>query len=200
MAKPKAKSEGELVKLAQSGDRDAFDTLVRQCAEKIYNLCLRLTGSPEDAEDLSQDAFVNAFRGISKFKEESSFSSWMYRITVNLWKNRVKYEKRRFFLRHFSLSKPIESEEGEITRELPNGSNPESELEKTFEKSTMQKIMNELDEKSRMIIVLRDVEGRSYEEISAITGYMLGTVKSRLARARELLKERYLKYHKDDKK
>ncbi len=200
MSKQESMSGNELVKLAQEGNRAAFDELAGMCAEKIYNLAFRLTGHTEAAEDLAQDALVNAFKGITKFKQECSFSSWVYRITMNLWKNRVKYENRRFFFRHFSLDSPRETGNGKIMRELPSKDpDPETELEKSMEKDTVQKVLNELDYQARLMIVLRDLEGRSYEEISELAGCRLGTVKSRLARARELLKEKYLEYSGDNK-
>ncbi|MBN1385031.1 MAG: sigma-70 family RNA polymerase sigma factor [Elusimicrobia bacterium] len=200
MATSNSNNESKLVELAQDGNRDAFESLVRQCAERIYNLSFHLTGNPAGAEDLAQDALVNAFKNISKFRKESSFSSWVYRITLNLWKNKVRHDKKRSFLSFFSLDKPAETEDGEINMELPDYScNPESEVEQARKSENVQKALNELDEQSKIIIVFRDMEGRNYEEISSLLECPLGTVKSRLARARESLREKLLKYFKDDK-
>ena len=192
-----ANREIELVKLAGSGDRDAFGELVRSCAGNIFNLAVRLTGNPAKAEDLAQDAFVKAFKNISKFQHKSSFSTWAYSITVNLWKNRVKYEKRRFFLKHLSLDKFVETDDGEVSRELPDSSpGPLDEIQEKLKSETIQQAVNELDEHTRSMIVLRDIELRSYEEIAEILGVPLGTVKSRIARARDALKGKLSKYMK----
>lgn len=200
MVTPDIDNEAQFVRLAKNGNRNAFESLVRRCAEQIYNLSFRLTGNPANAEDLAQDAFINAFKNISKFREECSFSSWVYRITLNLWKNKVKYNNRRSFLSYFSLDKPVETDEGEFSAELPDPSaNPEAELEEARKSENVQKALNELDEQSRMMIIFRDIEGRNYEEIAGLLGCPLGTVKSRIARARESLREKLLKYFKDDK-
>ena len=192
-------NESEFIKLAQAGDRNAFESLVRQCAEQIYNLSYRLTGNSANAEDLVQDAFIKAFKNISKFREECTFSSWVYRITLNLWKNKVKYEKLRSFLKYFSLSELVETNRGELSIELPDHSpNPESALEQTQKSEKIQEALNELDEQARIMIVFRDMEGRSYEEISALLECPIGTVKSRIARARESLREKLIKRFKDD--
>ncbi|MBI5574505.1 MAG: sigma-70 family RNA polymerase sigma factor [Elusimicrobia bacterium] len=192
-------NQSELIKLAQAGDRNAFESLVRQCAEQIYNLSFRLTGNSTNAEDLVQDAFIKAFKNISKFREECTFSSWVYRITLNLWKNKVKYEKLRSFLKYFSLNELVETNRGELSIELPDLSpGPESELEQTRKSEKVQKALNELDEQARIMIVFRDIEGRSYEEISALLECPLGTVKSRIARARESLREKLIKHFKDE--
>ena len=112
------RDENELVKLAQSGDQEAFNTLVQQCTEKIYNLAFQLTGNSVDAEDLSQNAFLNAYKNISRFKYKCSFSTWMYRITVNLWKDKIRHEKRRSLWRYFSLDKKVEDKDYEFTRKI----------------------------------------------------------------------------------
>jgi RNA polymerase sigma-70 factor (ECF subfamily) len=99
-------SEKELIKCAAGGDREAFSVLSRAAAPAVYSLAYRLTGNKADADDLAQEALVNAWRHLGSFESQCSFGSWVYRITVNLWKNKVKYEKRRFFYRHVSLYAP----------------------------------------------------------------------------------------------
>lgn len=191
--------ETDLVARARSGDRDAFDELVRGCALKMYNLAYKLVDNQQEAEDLAQNAFIKAFKGISRFEHTCRFSSWMYRITVNLWKNKVKYEKRRRILRIFSFDKPVETENNSIpVQPADPGSDPAIEAEKNQKVQSIQRVLRELDESSREIIVLRELEGLSYEEIADVSGCAMGTVKSRLTRARELLREKYLQYYKEE--
>lgn len=198
MPQSEQKNQEELVKLAQSGDGNAFDLLVRQSAERIYNLSLRLTGNRTTAEDLSQDAFIRAYKSIAKFRNECSFSTWLYKITINLWKNRIKYEKRRAFLRHFSLDKPVETEDGELVLQIADPApDPAAITEQEDKNKLVQKTIDELDEKTRVIIVLRDMDNKSYEEISELLECPLGTVKSRLARAREELRKKFVKCYRE---
>lgn len=113
-------SERELIKLAISGDEGALDTLIKQCGEQIYSLAFRLTNNPRDAEDLWQDAFIKAYKGISKFNHDCSFATWVYRIAINIWKDKSRYEKTRSFLRALSLDKLIETENGALNKEIPD--------------------------------------------------------------------------------
>ncbi len=183
------KEEKELVLKAKKGDRNAFDALVRSCAAKVYNLCYRLSNSKEAAEDIAQDAFVNAYNSINRFGHDCPFGNWVYRIAINAWKNRVRYESRRFFFKHDSLDEVIEGEEGSIKLELPDKKpGADEEFEKFHRKEIVRKAVDELPEQAREMLVLREIEELSYEEISEITKVALGTVKSRIARAREALK------------
>jgi RNA polymerase sigma-70 factor, ECF subfamily len=182
-------NEDELVKKAKQGDRAAFDALVRGCAHGIYNLCLRLSGNKASAEDIAQEAFISAYKNISSFGQKSPFAGWVYRIAVNTWKNRVRYEKRRFFFKHDSLDEAIETEDGQMQKQLPaNDPGPDEELGKKQKGEMIQKALNELGKDAKVMIVLRDIEELSYEEITQATGIALGTVKSKIARARDALR------------
>jgi RNA polymerase sigma-70 factor, ECF subfamily len=181
-------NENDLVKKAKTGDRAAFDALVRSCAKDIYNLCLRLSSNRASAEDIAQDAFVSAYKNIGRFEQKSPFAGWVYRIAVNTWKNRVRYEKRRFFFKHDSLDEVMETEEGQVQKQLPGDDPPpDSGLEKQQKSERIQKALSELGAEAKEMIVLRDIEELSYEEIARATGLALGTVKSRIARARNAL-------------
>jgi len=193
-----ANKENSIIISAIHGGRDAFETLVRQCAEQIFNLSFRLTGNSADAEDLTQSAFVQAYKNISKFRADSSFSSWVYRITLNLWKNKIKSEKRHSILKFFSLDGILSTEDGEMSVEIAGDSSDyETQNEQAQTCENVQKALNSLDEQARMLIVLRDMEGKSYEDISLLLECPLGTVKSRLARARDLLRKELFMYFKD---
>ncbi len=169
--------------------RTEFDALMRAHGAMIYTLAVRLTGQTAAGQDLAQDTFVKAFKHFAQFRGDSDARTWLYRICVNTWKNRVRYEKRRFFWQHFSL-------DGKNRYDEPLGENlaaPETSLggsiEQTDQTQKLQQALNQLPEQDKVILVLRDMEERSYEEISAFLDVPLGTVKSRLARGRERLRQ-----------
>lgn len=163
-------------------------------AEKVYHLALRLCGDPTDAEDLAQDALIRALKALSTFRGESSVETWLYRITVNTWKNRVRSEVRRGSGKTASLEAFASEDHG---GELPfQGDDPPvgAQLESQERDAAIQSALLELDEESRAVILLRDLEGMAYEEIAASLGVPEGTVKSRLSRARQALKDKLKKF------
>lgn len=158
-------------------------------AQLVYNLALRLTGNRADAEDLAQDALLKALRALPGFRGESLASTWAYRITVNAWKNRVRAEKRRAFWKTVTLGFYGKDQDGEDElRDLP-AKEPglDAGLETDERAAQVQKALLELDEDDRAIVVLRELQERSYEEIGEALGLPQGTVKSRLFRARAKL-------------
>lgn len=182
-------NENDLVNKAKQGDRTAFDALVKHCARDIYNLCFRLCGNKAAAEDIAQDAFIAAYKNMAKFQQKSAFAGWVYRIAINTWKNRVRYEKRRFFFKHDSLDEAMETEDGQVQKQLPDDKPaPDSGMEKSEKSGRIQKALLELGAEAKEMIVLRDMEELSYEEIAGVLRLPLGTVKSRIARAREALR------------
>jgi RNA polymerase sigma-70 factor, ECF subfamily len=171
-----------------------FDQALRDYGPRIYTLAVRLTGNAADGQDLAQETFVKAYKNLNRFRGESDFGTWVYRICVNLWKNRVKYEKRRFFFRHFSLDSRGDPADP-APLDLPAQDPP---MDKSLETQERQRIVQDalqrLDPEDRAVLVLRDMEDRSYEDIADLLGVPLGTVKSRLARSREKLKDRLKAY------
>ncbi|MBI5625121.1 MAG: sigma-70 family RNA polymerase sigma factor [Elusimicrobia bacterium] len=161
-----------------------------QNAALVYNLSLRLVGKPADAEDLAQDALLRALKALPGFRGDSSLSTWVYRITVNTWKNRVRSEKRRGFWKTVSLNLFT----GEEQDEEPAFKAPDPPLDAGLESDerakTLQAALLELDAEERAVIVLRDVEDRPYREIASVLGVPEGTVKSRLSRARQALRHK----------
>ncbi len=192
--------EKYLIDLSKKGDRNSFDMLVKKYANQIFNLALRLSGNRDMAQDIAQEAFINAYTGIKKFQEKSSFSSWLYRIAVNCWKNKVRYEKRRFYSKHTSIDEMTETEDGVIKREIVLKDDIENEVEIKIKSEEVQKILNTLDYESQIIIILRDIFEKEYEEISEIMKIPLGTVKSRLSRARHELKQKFSFFNDGEKK
>lgn len=165
---------------------------LEQTSQLVYNLALRLTGNAADAEDLSQDALIRALKALPGFRGESGLKTWAYRITVNTWKNRVRSEKRRGFWKTVSLGL-FSGEEADEEAPFPAPDAPlDRGLEAAEQEALVQGALMELDEDSRSIIVLREVQGQSYQELAQALGVPEGTVKSRLSRAREALKARLL--------
>lgn len=170
------------------------DQFLETQAPAVYNLALRLVGNPADAEDLAQDALLRALKALPNFRGDSSPSTWVYRITVNTWKNRVRAEKRRGFWKTMSLSVfsgPDEDEEVSFKAEEPA---LDAGLETDEKGRLVQNALMELDADSRAIVVLREIKGLSYQEIAQALEIPEGTVKSRLSRARDDLKEKLQKY------
>jgi len=173
--------ERETIDRVLSGDTEAFESLVLQNQRKIYNLCLRMTGNPEDASDLVQDAFLKAYQNLASFKGESGFSLWLYRLTSNVCIDHLRREKRR---EKSSLTYIDESGEA-MELELPDERfAPETELERRQTAEGIQKGLDALTAEHRQILILREINGLSYDEIAEILAIHAGTVKSRIARAR----------------
>ncbi len=162
--------------------------LLTEHAGLVYNLALRLTGNRADAEDLAQDVLLRALRALPGFRGDSLASTWLYRITVNSWKNRVRSEKRRSFWRTVTLGLISGDDDGPALELSDNEPPPDAALEATERSAAVQRALMGLDEDDRAIVVLRDVEDRSYGEIGTVLGVPKGTVKSRLSRARAKLK------------
>ena len=174
-------TEQELVERAKKGDESAFEVLVTDNEKRIYNLCRRLTGNPEDAAELTQEAFLNAWRGLSRFQGESSFSTWLYRLASNACID---------FLRNLSMTVSLDDEEEARQVELPDERyTPERELERTEVRQAVAAGLERLTPEHRQVLVMREINGLSYAEIGGVLGLEEGTVKSRIARARNALRK-----------
>ncbi len=184
--------QNELMVLIQKEDPDAVARLVKAELPRVYNLCLKLCLHQSDAEDLCQEVFVKAFQAVKKFKGDAAFSTWLHRIAINAWKNRVRYEKRRFFGMHFSLQGPTDAEENESEIELVDKAlRPDQRIEELENNHFIMKALDKLNPDDKIVILLKDIENRSYEDIAKTMDLNMGTVKSRLFRAREALRETY---------
>lgn len=172
--------------------KQRFEKIMRDNGPMIYTLAIRLTGNPVEGQDLAQQTFLKAFEGLDRFREESGIGTWLYRICVNEWKNRVRYEKRRFFRFHIPFfSTNHDSEEDSPKREIAATDAPLSaSLEGLDRQEAVRVALGQLSPQERAIIVMRDIDDKSYDEMSDILNVPLGTVKSRLARAREELRVR----------
>ena len=172
---------------AKKGEEAAFEVLVTDNEKRIYNLCRRLTGNPEDAAELTQEAFLNAWRGLSRFQGESSFSTWLYRLASNACIDFLRKEKRR---QNLSMTVSLDDEEEARQVELPDERYaPERELERTEVRQAVAAGLERLTPEHRQVLVMREINGLSYAEIGAVLGLEEGTVKSRIARARNALRK-----------
>lgn len=172
-------------------DERAFNELVRSYEGRIVRLLTRMVGNEEEAKDLAQDVFVQVFKAIGSFRGDSKFSTWLYRIAVNLCKNRVKYLR----VRHTNEQDELDSvAEGSFASGRPAGGGglgrPDEQMAGKQVERIVQLAIQELEPSFRECLVLRDVEELSYEEIEQITGLPAGTVKSRIHRARATLREK----------
>jgi len=181
-----------LVDRFKDGDTAAFDQLVNRYWDRIYAMVNQLLRNAEDAEEVTQDAFIRAHRGLGSFRGESAFSTWLYQIATNLARNRYWYWWRRKRDKSVSFDAPIGPDnETTIAELIP--AEQETPEDATVTQEFVNRVaacMEMLNEKHREILILRNVQSLSYEEIAEILGISIGTVKSRIARARESLREK----------
>ena len=180
-------SESELIHKAQNGDVAAFEQLVESYQQPVYNLALRMFGNVEDAADIAQEALVKVYLNLAKFKGDSKFSTWIYRVTTNTCLDEIKKRKK---LKTYSLSENLETDEGEISRDFEDQS---ANIEENFERKQRDKIINDailkLSKNHQTVIIMRDINQLPYDEIAAALKCSEGTVKSRINRARAALYE-----------
>lgn len=180
----------EVIEDCKAGDEKAFAEVVLHYQKKVFNIAYRILGNMEEAKDLAQEVFLTVFESIKGLKEEAKFNSWLIQITLNHSRNRWKYLKRRKYFNSESLDLPVETENGGVVRQIYDPSDtPDILYEKKMVKQFIQRGLLKLKEDQRELIVLRDIQGFSYEEIGELLCLPEGTVKSKLHRARMDLKE-----------
>ena len=172
------------------GDTEAFAVLVRRHQKKMLNIAYRMIGDYDDACDVVQEAFLSAWRAIGKFRGEARFSTWLCGIVLNHAKNHLAQRTTRSRREGTSLDNPLNAKDGSLLKEPPSREESvEERLEKQEREARVQDCIAALDSEQREVLVLRDIQGFSYEEIGAMLKMPEGTVKSRLFRARNALKD-----------
>ena len=181
-----------LVDRFKQGDPSAFDEMVSRYWDRIYAMVNQLLRNSQDAEEVTQDAFIRAHRGLTNFRGDSAFSTWLYQIATNLARNRYWYWWRRKRDHTVSFDQPVSADNETTLAELipAEQETPEDATVTQEFVNRVAECMETLNEKHREILILRNVQNLSYEEIAEILGISVGTVKSRIARARESLREK----------
>ncbi|MBN1164093.1 MAG: sigma-70 family RNA polymerase sigma factor [Candidatus Krumholzibacteriota bacterium] len=180
------REDANLVERCLRGDEKAFEQLLRKYRNPVYSICLRMVRNHADAEDLAQDVFIRTFNVLDRYNPSYPFSSWLYRITSNLCIDFIRKRKSGVV----SLDQPLSGEDGEMPRQLPSDvAEPDREMENREMMKMLDQAVGALPEHYRIIVILRHQEQLSYEEISDNLGIPLGTVKARIHRARNMIKE-----------
>ena len=181
-----------LVARFKAGDEAAFEEMVSRYWDRIYGMVHKLLRNSQDAEEVTQDAFIRAHRGLEKFRGDSSFSTWLYQIATNLARNRYWYWWRRKRDKSISFDQPISGESNTTLAEIfPSSvaSPKDNAITNEFQERVTAS-MELLNKKHREVLVLRNVKNMTYDEIASELDISIGTVKSRIARARESLREK----------
>ena len=176
--------EAAVIEKIKNGDVNAYEELVRAYEKNVYNLALRMTGNSEDASDMSQEAFIKAYNSLSGFRGDSKFSVWLYRIVSNVCLDFLRGKKRRS-----AVSLSVENDDGEeVQLDLADEAlSPQVLLERSLTRDAVKRGLDALPAEHREILLLREIQGLSYEEIGQALGLEEGTVKSRIFRARKKL-------------
>lgn len=181
-------TDSELVERFKGGDRSAFDLLVRRYQHRVYTMAIRWMGNDQVAAEVTQDVFIALFRSLKNFRGDAQLSTWIYRVVINHCKNRRLYRRRRKMDRHEPLEGDRPDDEDGPKRQLEGTEPPpDTSLHQSDAERLIREALEQLPEEQRAIIVMRDIEDLSYEEIGEILDLPRGTVKSRLHRARAQL-------------
>jgi RNA polymerase sigma-70 factor (ECF subfamily) len=181
--------ERSLLKRLLNRDERAFRELVEAHRDRVFNITYRMLGDRAEAEDVAQEVFITVFKSIETFRQESKFSTWLYRVTVNHCKNRIKYLARRHDRKREELNETSEQVNG-VAQPSLRAAQPDRALEGIQMEVLLQQAIASLEEEHKEVVILRDIEDLSIEEICEITNLPDGTVKSRLHRARLALRKK----------
>lgn len=183
----KRKEDAQLIQAAIQGDERAFETLLNKYKNLVFTIMMKMVRNPQEAEDLTQEAFMKAFRSLSSFNNEFAFSTWLMKIATN---NCIDFLRKRK-LRTYSINEPVQYKDEKIEIELPDHEpGPEKHLLQSEQRRILEEAIDQLPERYRYVILLRHKEEKSYEEISEILDLPLGTVKAQIFRAREILNKK----------
>jgi RNA polymerase sigma-70 factor (ECF subfamily) len=186
-----AASDHELLDRCRAGDEKAFDDLVLRHQQRAVNVAFQVLRDREDAMEVAQDAFVRIYRNVNEFRGECGFTTWLHQIVLNLARNRHRWWKRRGRHAGVSLDSAVETTDGEVPRQIAaEADTPDVQTVKAEFVELLGRRIGELPRRFREVLVLRHVESMSYQQIATALDCSIGTVKSRIARAREALRER----------
>lgn len=189
-SRPLADEDSQYVALCIQGEPQAFEVLVRRHQKKMFNIAYRMTGNYDDAADIVQESFLSAYKAIKNFRGEAKFSTWLYGIVVNHSRNRIRHASGKAY--HEPVSLDADRATGNESRPIDPASGEMPAIDLLVRKEMQEKVqqcINRLEKDHREILVLRDIQGFSYEEITEMLGLPDGTVKSRLSRARSAIRE-----------
>ena len=178
-------TDEDLIQKIKNGDIDAFDQLVHRYEGKIYSVAYRFMGNHADAGDLAQDTFIRMYQALPSFRGDSSFATWLYRVAANACRDELRKRQRR---RSVSMDEMIEASPANMP--AASDYSPEETVQRHETQRQVQECLNRLSDDHRLILVMREIRGLSYEEIAGVLDCSLGTVKSRISRARNALKEK----------
>jgi len=182
-----SQDEKLLISKSKAGDIAAFEELIEAYQKKIFNFAYRMIGNYDDAADLAQEALIRIFKSIGGFKEQSSFSTWIYRITTNVCLDEIRKRKNK---KEYSLDEEVQVDDGQLKRQvMSEDPGPDDIVEREELRSIVINAIDKLPKEQRIVITLRDIQGLSYDEIAQVLDCPDGTVKSRISRARQALKK-----------
>ncbi|MEJ2050316.1 MAG: sigma-70 family RNA polymerase sigma factor [Calditrichota bacterium] len=187
MENDKRQEDRQLIDMALQGDERAFETLLNKYRNLVFSIMIKMVRNHQEAEDLTQEAFMKAFNSLSSFNDEFAFSTWLMKIASN---NCIDFLRKRK-LRTYSIHEPIQYKDEKIEIDIPDHEpTPEKHLLQNERAKMIQTAIDELPERYRYVVLLRHKEEKSYEEISEILNLPLGTVKAQIFRAREILNKK----------
>ncbi len=187
MENEKKKEDRELIQLALQGNEKGYEKLLNKYRNLVFTIMLKMVRNPQEAEDLTQEAFMKAFNSLASFNDEFAFSTWLMKIASN---NCIDFLRKRK-LRTYSINEPIQYKDEKIEIDIPDAEpTPEKSLLQNERKRMIEEAIDQLPERYRYVILLRHKEEKSYEEISEILNLPLGTVKAQIFRAREILNKK----------
>ncbi len=184
----------QLIEEFLGGDSKAFDKIVLKYKDMVFNVCMKMVRNYDDALDVSQDVFISLYRNLKSFRGEALLSTYLYRICMNMCKNRLRARSRLRRKEPYSLDEPVMTDAGPVARQVDSGSpTPREEMAGKERQHMVREALDELKPEYKEILVLKEFERLKYTDIAAVLSIDIGTVKSRLSRAREELKQKLKK-------
>lgn len=181
-------TDTDILESFHNGDKKSFEKIVSKYEKKVFHICYTFFKNHEEALDTSQEIFIKIYKNLNKFKGDSKLYTWIYTICLNTCKSRIKIWQKRFWKEAFSIDATFENEKGQTTYQFSDTTgNPEDIIAAREDLKKLSEVIKSLPVKYKLPLLLRDIHGLSYEEICSITSLNIGTLKSRIFRAREII-------------